>query len=95
MNDTRKTIVITDARGAIVGAGHFDPIRADDGEVAVRVRPGKGQRLLEVAADDIGPLASEADFRRLVAEYHLPRGKTALVRRRGSRTSSQRPDRRR
>ena len=90
-----KILVLTDARGAIIGAGRFEPIRSDDGEVQVRIRPDKGQRLIEVPASEVGRLSSVEDFQRLIAEYHLPPGKTALVRKRGNPTASKRPARRR
>ena len=88
MTNTRKMFVLTNARGAIIGAGHFDPIRSDDGPVDVQIRPGKGQRVVEMPAEQVGRLSSEEDFRRLIAEYHLPRGQAKLARKRRAGSSA-------
>jgi hypothetical protein len=79
----KRTIhVLTDKRGVIVGGGILNSAKDREGKgVHVQIAPMKGQTLSEVLLPpEIQRLEGAEVFRRLHADYHLPRGKKELVR---------------
>jgi hypothetical protein len=70
--------IVTDRRGRIVGA-MLQP--AEEGEVSLRMVPLKGQSWYEVRVPrEAGALREAADFQRLAAQFHVPRGRKELAR---------------
>ncbi len=80
---TKRTMhVLTNKKGAIVGGGILTPGKDHKGKpVHIQIEPMKGQKLKEVAIPaDLARLEGAEFFRRLQCDFHLPRGKKALVR---------------
>ena len=72
--------VLVDAKGKLIAAA-LPTSHDTQGGVRAQIAPTKGQRLQEVPVppDLLGPDVQEFD--RFFEEFHLPRGKTELVRR--------------
>ncbi len=80
---TKRTMhVLTNTKGAIVGGGLLTPGKDHKGKpVHIRIEPMKGQSLKEVTIPtELARLKGADFFRRLMGEFHLPRGKKELVR---------------
>lgn len=83
MKPQHTLYVLTNNRGKIIAAGSLPEGDANGDGIHVRITPLKGQSLVAVSANqELGPLESEEDFRRLVATFHLPKGKKVLARKR-------------
>ena len=82
MKTERTMHVLTDKKGAIVGGGLLAPGKDHKGKpVHIQIEPIKGQSLKEVAIPaTLARLEGAELFRRLMCDFHLPRGKKALVR---------------
>ena len=82
MNTQRTMHVLTDKKGAIVGGGLLASGKDHKGKpVHIRIEPMKGQSLKEVAIPaTLARLKGAELFRRLMCDFHLPRGKKELVR---------------
>ena len=82
MKATRTIHVLTDKKGAILGGGILTAAKDRDGNgVHIQIAPMKGQTISEVPMPfEIQRLEGAEVFRRLHADYHLPRGKKELVR---------------
>ena len=79
---TQRTVhVLTDKKGAIVGGGLLAPGKDHKGKpVHIQIEPMKGQSLREVAIPaTLARLEGAELFRRLMCDFHLPRGKKELV----------------
>ncbi|MBS0171562.1 MAG: hypothetical protein JSR62_14525 [Nitrospira sp.] len=74
--------VLTNSKGAIVGGGLLAPGKDHKGKpVHIQIEPMKGQSLKEVAIPtELARLQGADLFRRLMCDFHLPRGKKELVR---------------
>lgn len=79
----KKTLhVLADSKGKIIGAAFLDE-SASTGSAHAQVVPLAGQRLVKVSlTTQLGRLESPDDFRRITSEFHLPRGRTELSRKR-------------
>lgn len=80
---TKRTIhVLTDKKGMILGGGILASAKDRKGKgVHIQISPMKGQTLSEVPMPpEIQRLENVEVFRRLHADFHLPRGKKELVR---------------
>ena len=74
--------VLVDRTGKIIGAALVGESEPTDG-VRVQVIPLEGQRLVKTTlTPELGKLESAEDFRRLSTEFHLPRGRAELARKR-------------
>jgi hypothetical protein len=74
--------VLADRTGKIIGAALVGESEQTDG-VRVQVIPLDGQRLVKTKlTPELGTLESAEDFRRLSTEFHLPRGREELARKR-------------
>ncbi|MBX3234910.1 MAG: hypothetical protein KF814_02050 [Nitrospiraceae bacterium] len=82
MKAKRTIHVLTDKKGTIVGGGILTPAKDRKGKaVHIQITPMKGQSLTEVAMPaDIARLEGVEFYRRLLREFHLPRGQKQLVR---------------
>ncbi len=82
MKAKRTMHVLTDKNGAIVGGGVLTPGKDHKGKpVHLQIEPMKGQSLKEVAIPaDLARLKGAEFFRRLMCDFHLPRGKKELAR---------------
>ncbi|MCW5799925.1 MAG: hypothetical protein LZF60_340070 [Nitrospira sp.] len=82
MKAKRTMHVLTDKKGTIVGGGILAPGKDHKGKpVHIQIEPMKGQSLKEVAIPaDLARLQGAEFFRRLMCDFHLPRGKKELVR---------------
>ena len=75
--------VLTDRAGRIIGATLVDGESELTDGVRTQVVPLEGQRLVKTKlTPELGKLESAEDFRRLSTEFHLPRGRTELARKR-------------
>ena len=82
MKSNQTLHVLTNKDGKIVGAALLDSASEQSTKVRVQISPGKGQTLHQVAmTPELGQIESAEDFRRLRAEFHVPRGRTELVHR--------------
>jgi len=74
--------VLTNTKGAIVGGGLLAPGKDHKRKpVHIQIEPMKGQSLREVAIPTtLARLEGAELFRRLMCDFHLPRGKKELVR---------------
>ena len=80
---TKRTMhVLTNTKGAIVGGGLLAPGKDHKRKpVHIQIEPMKGQSLREVAIPTtLARLEGAELFRRLMCDFHLPRGKKELVR---------------
>lgn len=82
MKAKRTIHVLTNKKGAIVGGGILTSAKDRKGKgVHVQIAPMKGQTISEVSIpSEIERLEGPEMFCRLSTEYHLPRGKKELVR---------------
>jgi len=73
--------VLTNTKGAIVGGGLLAPGKDHKRKpVHIQIEPMKGQSLREVAIPTtLARLEGAELFRRLMCDFHLPRGKKELV----------------
>jgi hypothetical protein len=75
--------VLTDRTGRIIGASLVDGESELTDGVRTQVTPLEGQRLVKTKlTPELGKLESAEDFQRLSTEFHLPRGRTELARKR-------------
>jgi hypothetical protein len=94
MRPSEMLQVLTDAKGRIIAAGVLTSGRTHETEVQIRITPLEGQSLREVPfPDELGKLEASEDFRRLAADFYLPRGKKELTRRRAGREPKKRRSR--
>lgn len=93
MKDMRTIHVLTNKKGAILGAGILTPAQDRDGKsVHIQIAPLKGQILSEVPLPtEMQQLEGVEAFRRLKSDFHLPRGKKELVRKPGRSGAKRRP----
>jgi hypothetical protein len=72
--------VLTDKKGRIIGAGFLDAGRTGEREVRLQITPLKGQEVHEVPMpQEFRELKDDDDFRRLITEFRLSRGKKKVL----------------
>ena len=75
--------VLADRTGKIIGAALVDGESEQTDGVRIQVIPLEGQRLVKTKlTPELDKLESAEDFRRLSTEFHLPRGRAELARKR-------------
>ncbi len=89
MKPSQTLQVLVDKKGRIIGALNASAVH--EGHVQLRMTPLAGQSVAEVPLPrELEKLEGEEDFRRLIAEFHLPRGEKQLALKRPARESKRR-----